>query len=329
MEQSPKVTIIIPAYNLEKYILTALKSVFNQTYSNYEVLLILDGCSDSTEKIVEQYLDDPRLHKIAIPRSGVSAARNLGMQLATGDIIAFLDGDDYWVESYLEKTVQRLLDAETDICYCDHSYVKKGIELKNQGNEHFPEGNILIEYVRGDVLIPTGSYIVRRDLLTRNKIRYVEGCTAGEDTEFRIKVFAVGKAAAVRESLHRIVIRGESATRSFNLVNFESAIDAYLRSAIYIREHVDDETIARESEIAIKRHSIPLRIAALMCAANYLGHGDEAIRYSFSRGLYKDLLMYRPYSSKDGATFIYYIIVGHSGPIGRIVGRIRQGHMPS
>ena len=222
-----------------------------------------------------------------------------------------------------------MMSADVDICYCDHSYVSQGTIVGERENAHMPEGDILTEYIRGSVLIPTGSYIVKRDLLKRYEILYTEGCISGEDTEFRIKMLSVGKAAAIPESLHRVVIRGRSASRSFNLANFDSAVGAYRRSVLYIKENVSDKKLASSNERAVTENGIPLRIATSMCAASYLGHSGEAIRYAFCKGYYKDILKYRPNFSKSDMVFFYNLFIGHLGPVGRIIGEIRQGHTAS
>ena len=95
---SPKVSVVIPAYNAAKFIEEAIQSVLAQTQPSWELIVVDDGSTDNTAAIVQQYsLEDSRIHLIQQVNQGVSAARNVGVHLAQADYIAFLDADDRWL----------------------------------------------------------------------------------------------------------------------------------------------------------------------------------------------------------------------------------------
>jgi glycosyltransferase involved in cell wall biosynthesis len=98
---TPKVSVIIPAYNGDRYIVQAVESVLNQTYTNWEIIVIDDGSQDETHRVLQPYFD--RIRYIFQENQGVAAARNLACQLAQGEFLAFLDADDYFLPSKLEK----------------------------------------------------------------------------------------------------------------------------------------------------------------------------------------------------------------------------------
>ena len=102
-----KVSIIVPVYNVEKFIAETIDSVRNQTHQDWELLLVLDGCSDGTEKVIQKYCEkvkDARIRVIPQPRNmGAAQARNRGVKEATGRYIAYLDSDDLWVADKLTK----------------------------------------------------------------------------------------------------------------------------------------------------------------------------------------------------------------------------------
>jgi teichuronic acid biosynthesis glycosyltransferase TuaG len=104
MNKNPLISIIMPAYNSEKTIRESIKSIINQSYTNWE-LLIIDNCSaDRTYKIIEEYLDDKRIHYIKNDNNyGVAFSRNVAIKKAKGEYIAFLDSDDLWSKFKLEK----------------------------------------------------------------------------------------------------------------------------------------------------------------------------------------------------------------------------------
>ncbi len=99
---SPFFSIIIPLYNKEKYIRETLNSVFSQYFSDYEIIIINDGSKDNGGNIVRE-LAAPRIRYYETENKGVSSARNLGISLAEGKFIAFLDADDYWYPHFLEE----------------------------------------------------------------------------------------------------------------------------------------------------------------------------------------------------------------------------------
>ena len=105
---TPRVSIIIPLYNKESCVLRALNSIVEQTFSNYEVIVVDDGSSDKGPEIVVNY-DDPRFRLIKQLNAGPGSARNRGIAEARGELVAFLDADDEWLPNHLEDIV-RLLD---------------------------------------------------------------------------------------------------------------------------------------------------------------------------------------------------------------------------
>ena len=127
-----KFSIIIPLYNKAPYIRKALESVLAQTYEDYELIIIDDGSTDGSAEIAEAILQDPasRLLPLAFrllkqQNAGVSAARNNGVAQASGEYIAFLDADDWWEPTYLERMVQLIEDYPEAGLYASNYYYHK------------------------------------------------------------------------------------------------------------------------------------------------------------------------------------------------------------
>jgi|TARA_B110000003_G_scaffold109433_1_gene112031 glycosyltransferase involved in cell wall biosynthesis len=99
-----KISVIIPAYNVEKYINRSINSVLKQTYKPFEIILVNDGSTDHTEKLIKDYKDEVRY--ISQTNQGSSSARNHGIVSAKGNWIAFLDSDDEWIETHLENFIK-------------------------------------------------------------------------------------------------------------------------------------------------------------------------------------------------------------------------------
>jgi glycosyltransferase involved in cell wall biosynthesis len=132
------VSIIIPCYNAENYIAATIKSVINQTYSNWDLLIVNDGSTDNSPDIIKEFVaNDNRIACIDKPNSGVSDSRNKGLEKSKGDFIAFLDADDIWKREYLEKQIENLQANHYTISYT-------ACQLVNQ------KGEKLQQYIRGE-----------------------------------------------------------------------------------------------------------------------------------------------------------------------------------
>jgi len=125
--KKPKVSIIIPTYNMGHYITTAIESIFFQIYKNYEIIVVDDGSTDNTEEILSQYGNKIRI--ISQNHKGLACARNLGIRNSRGEYIALLDADDAWLPNRLLKQVP-ILDNKPRIGLV-HSNL---IEIDDNGN---------------------------------------------------------------------------------------------------------------------------------------------------------------------------------------------------
>ena len=115
MYEEPKISVIIPCYNGEKFIGNAIKSVLNQTYKKCELIIVDDGSTDSSCKVVENYLDDKvRLVKNTYNK-GIAKTMNKGIKVSTGDFIAFLDQDDTWHPRKLELQLQKFMNESDNL----------------------------------------------------------------------------------------------------------------------------------------------------------------------------------------------------------------------
>lgn len=129
MEEQPLISVIIPVYNVEKYLPACLDSVLTQTYRNLEVILVDDGSPDGSGAICDEYAaKDARVRVIHQQNSGASAARNAGLDMASGSFIGFVDADD-WIEPHMYQTLyERLLASGADVAQCGYQYHKAGEE---------------------------------------------------------------------------------------------------------------------------------------------------------------------------------------------------------
>ena len=121
---NPLVSIIIPTYNRAEDLKRALQSVFDQTFTDWEVVVVDNHSIDNTDRLIESF-NDPRIRLFKIHNEGVIAAsRNLGLKHALGEYIAFLDSDDWWLPKKLEESI-KYMNQGADIVYHDLFYVTK------------------------------------------------------------------------------------------------------------------------------------------------------------------------------------------------------------
>lgn len=122
-EKSPLVSIIIPVYNVEKYVEQCILSLLNQTYSNIEIIAVNDGSKDeSPQKILDLAKKDKRIKLLNQENKGVSAARNNGLNSANGDFIIFVDADDYLKEDFVEYMLKLINKDAADFAYSIKSF---------------------------------------------------------------------------------------------------------------------------------------------------------------------------------------------------------------
>jgi glycosyltransferase involved in cell wall biosynthesis len=111
------VSVIIPVYNGEKTLIATINSVLNQTYQNFEIIVVDDGSKNPTRSFLEENCSDPRICVIRTARSNANVARNVGIKASSGDYIAMLDADDLWLENHLQDCLNLLQNSDADGLY--------------------------------------------------------------------------------------------------------------------------------------------------------------------------------------------------------------------
>ena len=217
----PKISIIMPTYNVQDYLPAAMESVINQTFSDIEIICINDGSTDNSLQILEDYArKDNRIKIIDQQNQGVSAARNKGIENANGEYIMFLDPDDTYDLTLCEKVVHKI-DAETpDIVMWGHNIVING-EVKRH-NCYIKDLTILtkknttlIEQLKIQVYIWDKAF--KRSFIKDNKINFPIGINNAEDLVFCLtSYYCKPKYSFIQESLVNYCDgRDEAATKKF------------------------------------------------------------------------------------------------------------------
>lgn len=125
-----KVSVLIPVYNVEKYLSKCLESILHQTYKNIEIILINDGSTDSSYDIASLYANTyDCIHLYSYENAGISTTRNRALKHATGDFYIFVDSDDFLRPNMIEKMIKRAIETKSDIVTCGYTIDFKGISI--------------------------------------------------------------------------------------------------------------------------------------------------------------------------------------------------------
>lgn len=223
------VTIIVPVYNAQKYLPQCLDSILNQTHENLEIILINDGSTDDSGRILDKYARiDNRIKVIHNSNEGVSSARNCGIDLANGEYVCFSDADDYLIQDYVEYLLDMAVSNQADIA------LTKDMFTTFHPNQIVGDKQIIRtpEEATIDILtynMPIGVYckIFKKSFLG-NTIRFVPHIFIGEGFNFNSMAFQ--RANKIVEGTRRVYFyrrdNPTSATTKFVLKKWENAIYA-------------------------------------------------------------------------------------------------------
>ena len=192
MEQTPRVSIVVPVYNVERYLRQCLDSLVNQTYQNVEIICVDDGSTDASSEILTEYaLKNSRVRVIRQKNSGLSAARNVGFSFATGEYVMYVDSDDWIDVRTCEKAVFKAEEHAADLVmwpyireFPDHS-APKAI-FSEEKTFHAAEcrelqrrmvgllGTELAHPENADALCTVWGKLYRRELIAQNEIHFTD-----------------------------------------------------------------------------------------------------------------------------------------------------------
>ena len=187
------VSIIIPAYNTEKYIVKCLKSLQVQTYDNIEVIIVNDGSIDQTQNIISAFIKtDKRFLLINQENAGVSSARNVGINVSTGNYLIFVDSDDYVAPDYVETLLTLMKLGNNELVCADYYKVKNGVVYSHSTdtqNVDILSRNDAIDLLHSDRYFQgyLWNKIFLKEIVTQNYISFDPEIKIWEDMQFCLK----------------------------------------------------------------------------------------------------------------------------------------------
>lgn len=235
----PKVSIIVPIYNVEKYLDRCMQSLLNQTLKDIEIIMVDDGSPDNCPKMCDEYAKkDNRIKVVHKQNAGLGLARNSGLEVATGEYVAFVDSDDYVDVSMYKKLYEMASERNTDAVFCGFRKEfspNRFIECK-ECNDYIEYANNQIDDLILDfVAAPPHSKaeyvhdmsvwhsIYKRSIIEENKIKFIsEREYASEDIPFQIDFLkCCKKVAFIPDIFYIYCYNGGSLTKTFKLEKFD------------------------------------------------------------------------------------------------------------
>lgn len=216
--QSKKVSVIVPIYNVEKYIGKCVDSIRNQDYPNIEIILVDDGSPDKSPQIIDEMAsNDDRIKVIHEKNGGVSSARNRGIAAATGEYIMFVDGDDWVDDDYVSYFVDLIEKHGCDIGMDKNNYMVEKTMSVDKSYRVSAEKAIEWIYL-GTLFVAVWNKIYKTSLLRESGVLFNEEIWYGEGMLFNIECLQCVEEVAIGEkAVYHQTYNPDSAMRSFNL----------------------------------------------------------------------------------------------------------------
>ena len=232
----PKVSVIVPIYNVEKYLEKCINSLLSQTLEDIQIILVNDGSKDNSGNIAKEYEknNNDRVIYVEKENGGLSDARNYGLKYATGDFIAFLDSDDYIEKNAYEEMYNKAIEENADYVECDFIWE---FPNKIRVDKQYPYKNKkeMLSFVR----VVAWNKLIKRQLIIDNNLEFPKGLRY-EDIEFTYKLIPfVNKFAYVDKPFIHYVqregsianVQNERTAEIFTVL--DNVIEFYKKNSIY------------------------------------------------------------------------------------------------
>ncbi|WP_036484352.1 glycosyltransferase [Myxosarcina sp. GI1] len=233
----PKVSVLVPAYNAMKFLPETITSILNQTYQDFEIIIVNDGSSDCIETWVKQ-LSDERIQLVSQSNQGLASARNKGLIEARGEYIAFIDADDLWLPTKLEKQVQ-ILDnnQDTGLVYTWIALIDEHSKPQGKLRKNYAQGNVWLELTTHNIVECGSVALVRRECFEKVGLFDIDlPFSCSEDWDMWLRIAADYKFGLVKEPLvyyrchsNNLSSRWQTMDKSFQIV-LKKAFDSAPKS---------------------------------------------------------------------------------------------------
>lgn len=218
--ENPLVSVIVPVYNVEKFIEKCVRSIMEQDYRAIEIILVNDGTKDSSGRICDDLaLQDTRIQVIHKENTGVSSARNTGLAVARGEYIAFIDGDDYVSKEYISYLVDLVRKFDCEMAISKNNFTSfDNKQVKDDVQKTVSAEQVIEEIYLGPINVAVWNKLYRHDFLKKAGLRFNEQIWYGEGMLFNIECLQhTDRIALGYKKVYYQVENSDSAMRKFSL----------------------------------------------------------------------------------------------------------------
>lgn len=294
----PLISVVIPVYNTAPYLAKCLESVVNQTYQNLQIIIINDGSTDGSAQVYEKFAkEDARIEFVNKENEGVSNARNIGINLAEGDWIYFLDSDDFLDLNAFEYLINIAISTKTDVIQFGARLIQDGKVANKKSPTKTETYDNLKLFLDKNHIKPYSMWLhfMRLELILTNQIRCNEALKHYEDGLFMYNFFAHAKKIMTIENIfYNQVLSPNSTSRSpINAKVVYDSLELVSQMCILARQHNKINDLKEEINILTKH--IFMNIAYLKERSEYqanINHFQKTYRQIYYKN--KDIF-YEPY----------------------------------
>ena len=231
----PKVSVIVPVYNVEEYLERCLDSLVNQTLKDIEIIIVNDGSTDGSKEKIQKYINTYKnIVYLEKKNGGLSSARNYGIPYAKGEYIGFVDSDDYVELTMYEKMYNKAIEEKSDMVECDFIWEYPNKKREDIGKVYSSKKEAIIE-----ARVVAWNKIIKKDIIEKTKITFPEGLRY-EDIEFFYKIVPyLDKISFVKETLVHYIQRESSIANTQNertgeiFKIWENVLNYYIENNIF------------------------------------------------------------------------------------------------
>lgn len=242
-----KVSIIVPVYNVEKYLRECVDSIIQQNYENWEIILVDDGSKDSSPAICDEYSSkDSRIITIHQENAGPSRARNHGLDKATGQFVMFVDSDDHINQNMISKMVETINSNQADLVICGYArFSDDSYDPRSYSNEPLilmtNRGRLANFYTKPNTNmfgISIWAKLYRNDIIQNNKIRFNPEISYEEDCQFNIDYFEkINRIAVINDIFYMYRQMTVSLSKGYKKDTFQFLVAGYNRRVQFVKDY--------------------------------------------------------------------------------------------
>nr|WP_263325073.1 glycosyltransferase family 2 protein [Neobacillus sp. Marseille-Q6967] len=331
--RSPKISIIVTIFQVEEYLERCIQSVLNQTFKDFELILVDNGSTDGSSKICNQYKKkDGRIKFVQKNHGSIASGRNFGLKHATGEYIQFMDADDFMAHDMLEKMYHTIFQRNSDLITCGYKkmyvnendeeyFVNCEVEDRIYNKEEFLP--VCAKYCENFILYFVWNKLYRADIIRSNDIRFDESITRSEDVLFNFEFIKnSNRFIFIKESLY-IYNRSNvnSTSKGFQIQDVEMQGITYDR----IRDYLSKQGVYQSNERHLE-HQYAVTMFSLIAQAyitslkvsnkvrqNYIKsildnrRTQKALQYYSNSGFLTNIIKYKLYKSISTTDLIFKI----------------------